>query len=69
MGDGDVHSPHDLPILIAGGKGLFQTGRHVVYPDKTPMTNLFMTAFDRMGLPTDQIGTIGDSNGKLTQLF
>jgi hypothetical protein len=69
ISDGDRHNHNDLPILVAGGKGMFQTGRHVVYPDKTPMTNLFMTAFDRMGLPTEKIGTIGDSNGKLTQLF
>lgn len=69
ISDGDRHNHNDLPILVAGGKGMFQTGRHVIYPDKTPLTNLFMTAFDRMGLPTEKIGTIGDSDGKLTQLF
>lgn len=69
ISDGDRHNHNDLPILIAGGKGMFQTGRHVIYPDETPLTNLFMTAFDRMGVPTEKIGTLGDSNGKLTQLF
>ncbi|MBC8102392.1 MAG: DUF1552 domain-containing protein [Cytophagales bacterium] len=69
ISDGDRHNHNNLPILVAGGKGMFQTGRHVIYPDNTPLTNLFLTAFDRMGLPTDRIGTIGDSSGRLTQLF
>ena len=69
ISDGDRHNHNDLPILVAGGKGIFKTGRHVQYADQTPLTNLFLTAFDRMGLPTDKIGTIGDSSGRLTQLF
>ena len=69
ISDGNRHNHNDLPILIAGGKGIVKTGRHLVYADGTPMTNLFMSAFDRMGMPTEKIGAIGDSSGKLTQLF
>lgn len=69
ISDGDRHNHDDLPILVAGGKGLFRTGRHVTYQDGTPLTNLFMTAFDRIGLPTEKIGSLGDSTGKLAQLF
>jgi hypothetical protein len=69
ISDGDRHNHDDLPILVAGGKGMIKTGRHVIYPDNTPLTNLFMTAFDRLGLPTDKIGSLGDSTGKLVQIF
>ena len=69
ISDGNRHNHDDLPIIVAGGKGIVKTGRHLVYKDGTPMTNLFMTVFDRMGMPTDKIGAIGDSTGKLVQLF
>lgn len=69
ISDGDRHNHDDLPILVAGGKGMFKSGRHVVYEDGTPLTNLFMTAFDRLGMPTEKIGSLGDSTGKLAQLF
>ena len=70
ISDGDRHNHNNLPILVAGGRGVVKTGgRHIVYPDGTPMTNLFMTVFDRMGMPSEKIGSIGDSTGKLAQLF
>jgi len=65
--DGDRHNHDDLPILVAGGGGgSVQSGKHVVYPNKTPMTNLFVSMFDRMQIPVEKIG---DSTGKLAQLF
>lgn len=67
IGDGDRHNHDDLPILLAGkGAGTIRTGRHVVYKNGTPMTNLFVSMFERVGIPAD---TIGDSTGKLAQLF
>lgn len=42
ISDGDRHNHDDLPILLAGnGAGTIKSGRHVVYPNQTPMTNLF----------------------------
>jgi hypothetical protein len=46
------------------GNGQLTTGRHVVYPD-TPMTNLYLTLLDRMGVPAEKLG---DSNGKVEHL-
>lgn len=67
ISDGDRHNHDDLPILLAGsGGGAIQTGRHLVYGDKTPMTNLFLAMFDRAGIVIDKFG---DSTGKLTPLF
>ena len=63
ISDGDRHTHDDLPVLVVGqGAGRLKTGRHVVYPKATPMTNLFLALFDRMNLPTDPIG---DSTGTL----
>ncbi|MBS1812913.1 MAG: DUF1552 domain-containing protein [Acidobacteria bacterium] len=63
--DGNRHSHVNLPTIIVGrGNGALKTGRHIVY-DETPMTNLFLTLLDKMGVPTDKLG---DSNGKLQGL-
>jgi hypothetical protein len=64
---GDRHNHDDLPILLAGkGAGTIKNGRHVVYPNQTPMTNLFLSMSDRIGVRAE---TLGDSTGKLQQLM
>ena len=66
LGDGNRHNHDDLPLLLAGkGGGTLQTGRHIVFPRRadTPMMNLFLALFDRMGVPTQRFG---DSTGKLS---
>jgi len=67
ISDGDRHNHDDLPILLAGkGGGTIKSGRHVVYPNQTPLTNLFLSMLDRMGVHAE---TLGDSTGKLAQLM
>ncbi|MFN8140137.1 MAG: DUF1552 domain-containing protein [Fimbriimonadales bacterium] len=67
ISDGDRHNHDDLPILIAGrGGGTIKTGRHMQFSANTPMNNLFVSMLDRMGVP---IESLGDSNGKLSELF
>jgi hypothetical protein len=67
ISDGDRHNHDDLPILLAGkAGGRVKTGRHVVYPNRTPLNNLFLSMLDRMGVPAE---TLGDSTGKLQGLF
>ncbi len=66
ISDGDRHNHDDLPILLAGhGGGSLRPGRHVVYPNETPLTNLYLALLDRMGAPT---ATLGDSTGPLPGL-
>ena len=62
-----VHSQHDLPIVVAGGAaGRVAGGRYIVYPgDTTPLTNLYLTMLDKVGVPTERLG---DSTGKLNRL-
>jgi hypothetical protein len=67
IGDGDRHNHDDLPILVAGGAATgIKSGRHIRYKNNTPMTNLFMTMADKAGVPVE---SIGDSSGRLEQLF
>jgi hypothetical protein len=61
------HSQRDLPIILAGGAaGRVAGDRHVRYPgDTTPLTNLYLTMLDKVGVPTEKLG---DSTGKLNRL-
>ncbi len=66
ISDGNRHNHDDLPILLAGGGGgTIKGGRHVKYPRDTPLTNLYMSMLDRMGVKVD---SFGDSKGRLDGL-
>ena len=65
ISDGNVHNHGDLPVVMLGkAGGGFRPGRHIVYREK-PMTNLFLTMLDRMGVNTEKLG---DSQGRLEHL-
>lgn len=61
------HSQHDLPIIVAGGAaGRIAGGRYLKFPgDETPLTNLYLTMLDKVGVPTEKLG---DSTGQLNRL-
>lgn len=66
LSDGNRHAHDDLPILLAGrAGGQLHPGRHLVHKEGTPLTNLYTTLLDKMGVKQE---TIGDSNGKLEHL-
>jgi hypothetical protein len=63
ISEGNSHSYTDLPILLAGGTAVnIKGGRHLRHPKDTPITNLYITLLDKLGVAVDKIG---DSNGKL----
>ena len=63
IGDGDRHNHDDLPILLAGGGGGTITGgRHIKYKFNTPLMNLYLALFERIGAPAK---SFGDSTGVL----
>jgi Protein of unknown function (DUF1552) len=67
MGNGNLHRHTDLPCVVAGRLGgQFQTGRHLAYPQNTPMTNLLLTILAGSGIPQEKLG---DSTGKLEPDF
>lgn len=64
--DGDRHDHGDLPLLIAGhGGGTLRQGRQIKATEGTPMTNLYLSMLDRMGVDAERIG---DSNGKFEKI-
>jgi hypothetical protein len=66
LSDSNRHLHDNLPVLLMGsGNGRFQGGRHVRYGKGTPMTNLYMTMLDGLGVHPEKIG---DSTGKLEHL-
>ncbi len=66
LSDGNLHLHTDLPVLLAGGgRGRINGGRHIRYPQGTPMTNLFVSLLEMAGVPTPNLG---DSIGKLPYL-
>ena len=66
LSDGNRHSHQNLPVLLAGGgAGKLPGGRHLRYPKDTPMTNLYLTMLDKLGIPVENFG---DSTGKLELL-
>lgn len=66
LADGNRHTHHDLPVVLAGrGNGTLKPGRHVRYVKDTPMANLYLSMLDRLGVETE---SLGDSNGKLAML-
>jgi hypothetical protein len=63
ISDGNLHTHHDLPIVLAGGGGGQVKGnRHVMYPKETPLNNLLVSMLETADVPVEKFG---DSTGKL----
>ncbi len=61
--DGDRHNHDQLPVILAGhGRGTLSPGRHIALQQETPMTNLYLSMLDRLGVPAERVG---DSTGRL----
>jgi hypothetical protein len=66
MSNSNAHNHFPLPNLVVGGAaGKMTGGRHLKYPDHTPMTNLLLTVLDKAGVEMD---SLGDSTGKMAEL-
>ncbi|MEX0585088.1 MAG: DUF1552 domain-containing protein, partial [Pirellulales bacterium] len=81
MNNGDTggHYATNIPLLFAGGRGLgVRQGRHLAYrqpghavyqdrPANPPLTNLFVTVLEHLGIPaksfSNSTGRIGDLSG------
>jgi hypothetical protein len=66
MSNSNIHNHSPLPILLAGGAaGKLQGGRHMKYPEETPMANLLLTILHKAGVEQE---SIGDSTGPLSEV-
>jgi hypothetical protein len=63
LSNSDQHSHIDLPlVLVGGGAGRLEGGRHLRFKKDTPMNNLHMAILDKVGV---DVGKFGDSTGTI----
>ena len=63
LSDGNQHSPHRLPVVVAGkAGGRLETGRNLEFPSDTPLANLWLSLLTAFGTPVDRFA---DSTGPL----
>src|SRR5215469_15081155 len=66
ISNSDRHTHGPLPtFLVGGGAGTLKGGRHLIYPEHTPLTNLQVTLLNKLGVRTDKMG---DSNGQYKEM-
>jgi hypothetical protein len=66
MSDGNEHLLQNLPVLLlGGGTGQLQGGRHIRYAEDTPISNLYLALLDKLGIEADRFG---DSTGQVDLL-
>ena len=66
MSDSNLHSHHEVPlVVVGGGNGKVQGNRHLSHPKLTPVANLHVALAHKFGLPIEKFG---DSNGEITTL-
>ena len=65
ISDGNKHTHENLPMVLAGRGGGLSLGQHTRYAAGTPVTNLFLTLLECMGVRPE---SIGDSTGELHHL-
>ena len=66
ISNSDRHTHGPLPtFLVGGGAGTLKGGRHLVYPEHTPLTNLQLTLLNKLGVPSEKLG---DSTGQFREL-
>ena len=65
ISDGQEHLVQNLPVLLLGGGAGVRGGRHLRFPKDTPLTNLYLTLLDKIGIAVENFG---DSTGKANLL-
>ncbi len=66
ISNSDRHTHGPLPtFLVGGGGGSLKGGRHLIYPEHTPLTNLQLTLLNMLGVPAEHLG---DSTGEFKNL-
>jgi hypothetical protein len=66
ISDSNTHFHDDLPIALIGGQAAgLKGGRYIRYAKGTPLTNLFVSMLEFMGVEVEKIG---DSTGKVDRL-
>jgi hypothetical protein len=64
MSNSNAHNHYPLPTSWVGGWKTVKGNRHVVAPEKTPLSNVLLTFLDKINVAQDKLG---DSTGKLVE--
>ena len=63
MSNPNEHSHAPVPMLVAGGmSGRLKGNRHLVFPDRTPHSNLLLSLINKAEIPME---SFGNSTGAL----
>jgi len=66
LSDANRHAHNNLPVILAGrGGGQLAPGQHLAIEGSAPMTNLYVSLLNKMGVTVDRVG---DSTGPLRNL-
>jgi hypothetical protein len=66
ISDSNTHFHDDLPIAVIGGQAVgIRGGRYTKSPKGTPISNLYLTILQRMGIQAD---SFGDSTGTISDI-
>jgi hypothetical protein len=61
-----THNNTNYPLILGGGRGMgVEPGRFLQFSEETPLSNLFVTVLDRLGVPTERFA---DSSGEMSRL-
>ena len=61
-----THNNNNYPLILAGGDRLgMRHGKYQKFAESVPMSNLFVTMLDRLGVPAD---SFADSTGEISEL-
>src|SRR5215471_6772 len=56
MGDGNLHAPDRLPLVLVGGSTFMRGNRHIAAPARTPNANLLLSMAHTFDLQIDKFG-------------
>ena len=67
MGDGATHQYFDLPLMIAGSaQGTLKHGQQIQCQNGTPISNVWLTVAQQMGLSLDHFS---NSSGSFSEIL
>src|SRR5262249_22869062 len=56
LSDSNAHLHYNLPVLLLGGAATNRGGRHLRYAKGTPMTNLYLSMLESLGVREEMFG-------------
>ena len=66
MANSNMHNQYPLPTaIVGGGCGRLKGGKHIDFPERTPLANVHLTLLQRAGVPVEKVG---DSTGVIEEI-